>query len=437
MEYTRTELLPGVFLSHLHSDKFKTACMSLTLLTQLQRETASMNALIPYVLRRGTTQYGDMEALGRRMDALYGTAIEPVVRRVGEIQCIGFYGSFPEDKYLPQGERLLPSAIGLMVDLLLSPNTRGGLLLPQYVDSEREKLLERIRSRVNEKHSYALSRCIEEMCCFEDFSVSRLGSEDTAENINYKKLTRHYRELLQTCPVELFYCGSAGRQQVAGAFKEALSSLPRGEINYDLGTDIRMNAIEAQPRHVEERMAVGQGKLVIGFRLGECMEEPDVAAIHVFNNIYGSGSSSKLFMNVREKLSLCYYASSLCYIHKGIMLVSSGIEFDQLEAAKGEILAQLEAVKNGEISDDELLSAKRNVASDLRSLMDSQGELEGFYLSQALDGLDYGPMELAELVEDVTKEDIVQIARGIECDLVYFLRGMENDAAEEADDAQP
>ena len=430
MEYSRTELLPGVFLSHLRSDKFKTACMSLTLLTQLRRESAAMNALLPYVLRRGTTRYGDMEALSRRMDQLYGTAIEPAVRRVGEIQCIGFYGSFPEDSYLPEGEQLLGSAVGLMADMLLSPKTRGGLLLPQYVDSEKEKLLERLRSRINDKRSYSLSRCIEEMCCYEDFAVSRLGSEDEAENINYKKLTRHYRELLQTCPVELFYCGKAGRKQVAAAFRDALSSLPRGEIDYDLGTDIRMNAVEAHPRYVEERLDVSQGKLVIGFRLGECMEEPDVAAIHVFNSAFGSGSTSKLFMNVREKLSLCYYASSIAYQHKGLLLVASGIEFDKFDAARDEIFAQLEAMKSGEISDEEFTSAKRCVASDLRSLTDSQGELEGFYLAQVLDGLDYGPMELAELVEDVKKEDIIRIAQSVECDMIYFLRGLDEEEAD-------
>ena len=134
MEYSRTELLPGVFLNHLRSDKFKTACISLSLLSQLRRESASMNALIPYVLRRGTTRYGDMESLSRRMDELYGTAIEPVVRRIGEIQCIGFYGSFPEDEYLPGGEKLLHSAVELMGEMLLSPNTRGGLLQQSYVD---------------------------------------------------------------------------------------------------------------------------------------------------------------------------------------------------------------------------------------------------------------------------------------------------------------
>ena len=423
MEFNRTELMPGVFLSHLRSDKFKTACMSVTLLTQLRRETAAMNAIIPFVLRRGTTRYGDMEQLSRRMDELYGAAVEPVVRRIGEIQCIGFYGSFPEPDYLPGGEALLGDTCALMAQLLLDPATRGGLLLPQYVDSEREKLLDIIRSRMNDKRSYALTRCIEEMCCYEDFAVSRFGSESEAENIHYKKLTRHYRELIQTCPVEIFYCGKTDFKAVSAAMREAFSTMPRGEIDYDIGTDLRMNAVEDHVRFVEEEMDVTQGKLVLGFRLGECMEEPDIPALYVFNAVYGSGATSKLFMNVREKLSLCYYASSAVYLHKGIMLVSSGIEFDKLDAARDEILAQLDSVRRGEITDDELRSAKKSVASDLRAVQDSIGELEGFYLSQALDGLDYGPAELAALAEDVTKEDVQAIAKSIECDLIYFLKG--------------
>ncbi len=423
MEFNRTELMPGVFLSHLRSDKFKTACMSVTLLTQLQRETAAMNAVIPFVLRRGTTRYSDMEQLSRRMDELYGAAVEPVVRRIGEIQCIGFYGSFPEPDYLPGGEALLGDTCALMAQLLLDPVTRGGLLLPQYVDSEREKLLDIIRSRVNDKRGYALTRCIEEMCCYEDFAVSRFGSESEAENIHYKKLSRHYRELIQTCPVEIFYCGKTDFKTVSAAMRDAFSTMPRGEIDYDIGTDLRMNAVEDHVRFVEEEMDVTQGKLVLGFRLGECMEEPDIPALYVFNAVYGSGATSKLFMNVREKLSLCYYASSVVYLHKGIMLVSSGIEFDKLDAARDEILAQLDSVRRGEITDDELNSAKKSVASDLRAVQDGLGELEGFYLAQALDGLDYGPAELAALAEDVTKEDVQAVAESIECDLIYFLRG--------------
>lgn len=430
MDISREEILPGVELTCLRSDKFKTACLSLSLLTQLKRETASMNALIPLVLRRGTTQYPDMEALSRKLDELYGTAIEPVVRRIGEIQCIGFYASIPETDFLPGRQDVLCDTAELMGQLLLSPVTRGGLLLPDYVESEREKMAELIRSRVNDKRGYAMLRCMEEMCCYEDYAVSRFGSEADCESIHYQKLTRHYRSILQTSPVEIFYCGRADSRRVARVFRDALSTLPRGEIDYDIGTDVRMNAVEAQPRYVEEEMNVSQGKLVIGFRLGDVMEEPDIAAIYVFNSVFGSGSTSKLFVNVREKLQLCYYAGSSVDIHKGIMLVSSGIEFDKFNAAKAEILSQLAEMKNGNITDDELNAAKSGIASALRSGMDSQGELEGFFLSQTLAGLDYGPMELAQLVEEVTKDSVVSVAKSVECDLVYFLKGS-GEAAED------
>ena len=434
MELSRMELLPGVWLNHLRSDKFKTACLSLNLLTQLTRETASMNALIPYVLRRGCTRYGDMEAISARLDELYGTAIEPVVRRIGEIQCIGFYASIPESAFLPGKEDVLRPACELLGELLLNPATRGGLLLPQYVDSEREKMLDALRARVNEKRSYSVMRCIEEMCCFEDFSAGRLGGEDEMENVRYQKLSKHYRSLLQTSPIEIFYCGRADKKRLAACLRDTLATLPRGEIDYELGTEIRMNALEDQPREVTEPMDVSQGKLVIGFRLGDVMDDPDLAALTVFNGVFGSGSTSKLFANVREKLQLCYYAGSMIDTHKGLLLVASGIDCDKKEAAQAEIFAQLEAMRRGEISEEELRAARAGAAADLRMAEDSQGELEGFYLSQILRGLDYGPAELAELCEDVTKEDVVAVAQSVDCDLIYFLTENEeekSDAAEE------
>ena len=435
MQAKRSEILPGVWLSYLRSDKFKTACLSLSLLTQLKRETAAQNALIPYVLRRGTTRYGDMEALSARMDELYGAAIEPVVRRVGEIQCLGFYASIPEEAFLPEKTQVLRPACELLGQLLLSPATRGGLLLPKYVDSEREKLVERIRSRVNDKIGYAFTRCVEEMCCYEDFAVGRFGGEEEAKAIYYTKLTKQYRALLQSSPIEIFYCGRASEAELVDALREALFTLPRAEIDYDIGTEVRMNAVEAEPRFVEEHMDVTQGKLVLGFRLGECMEEPDLAALSVFNSVYGGGTKSKLFAEVREKLQLCYYAGSMVDVHKGLLFVNAGIDFEQLERARGEILAQLEALRRGEISDEELLSARAAVASDLRALQDSQGELEGFTLSQTIDGLDYGPMELAELCESVTREELVAIAKSVECDMIYFLSGPEAGEEDEDDDA--
>lgn len=422
MELKRIELLPGVWLNHLKSDKFKTACISISLLSQLRRETASLNALIPFVLHRGTTQYSDMAALSRRMDELYGVGIEPVVRRIGEIQCIGFYASLPEGRFLQGNVDVLNDTCALLGEMLLSPVTRGGLLLPKYVESEKENLADIIRSAVNNKHAYAVKRCIEEMCCFEDFSVGRYGDEENALNIQYRKLTKHYRSLLQSAPVEIFYCGRDSEQTVAAAMCDALATMPRAEIDYDIGTDVRMNAVDEEPRSVIEEMDVNQCRLVMGFRLGECMEEPNAPALRVFNAVFGGSSSSKLFMNVRERLQLCYYASSLVDVHKGLLLVSAGIEEEKLGMTRDEVFAQLEAIRRGEVSEDEFRAAKSCVASDLRTLCDSQGELEGFYLSQALAGLDYGPMECAELAENVSLEEVVEIASCVECDMIYFLK---------------
>ncbi len=429
---TRREILPGVMMTCLQTDKFKTGLLSLNLLTRLSRETAAKNALIPSVLRRGTVSCPDMDALAARLDSLYGARLEPAVRKKGEIQCVGFWADFVDEAWLPEGESLLEQIAALMGETLLAPNTRGGLLLPQYVDSEREKLLEDIRARVNDKISYSRYRMTELMCPAEDYAVDVLGTEEEAEAIGYVALTRHYRALLASSPMEVFYCGAADPDRAYEAVRDALAALPRGELDMDLGTDIRMNTVEEGPRYCTDVMDVTQGKLAIGYRLGAAMEEPDMAALRVMNAVFGGGVGSKLFMNVREKLSLCYFASSGVDLVKGVMAVISGIEAADYDKALAEIGRQLQAVRDGDITDEELASARRGLVNDLLSAADSAGALEAFWLEQNILGLEYGPEELAALVEDVTREDVVKAASGIGCDMVYFLRGSEGD--EDAED---
>ncbi len=432
METVRQEILPGVWLTALESGKFKTGCLSINLLTQLDRDTASQNALIPYVLRRGSRYHTDMRSLAFELDRLYGSCIEPVVRKIGEIQCIGFLASFADDRYLPDGSGVFESVANLCGELLLTPCTKGGLLLPDYVESEKEKLLDSIRGRLNDKRSWALQRLTEQMCCYEAFAVSRFGTEDAAENIHYQKLTKHYRNLIMSSPVEIFYCGSLGADTVAEKLSDALSGMPRGEIDYEIGTDIRMNSVEEDVREFSDELAVTQGKLVMGYRLGDCMDDPDIAAMYVFNAVFGGCVTSKLFMNVRERLSLCYYASSLIDLHKGLMIVSSGVDFDKFDAARAEISAQLEAVRHGKVSDGELMAAKQSAASELRSISDSQYSLEGFYLSNTLDGLELEPEELAAAVKCVELDAVVDIANSIVPDAVYCLRGSGEEEENEA-----
>ena len=424
-----TELImPNVVLTCLQTDKFKTNCLSVNLLTPLNRENAAKNALFPAVLCRGTATLPDMAAISSKLDSLYGARIKPLIRKKGEIQVVSLYADFADDAFIPEKTDILEQVTGLLGEMLLMPKTHGGLLMRDYVESEKEKLLEQIRGRINDKRAYSMQRLFENMCAMEDYSVDKLGNEQEAESITANELTRHYHETLASAPIEIFYCGSADSSRVKMAVKTALASLPRSEEEPDLGTDIRMNSLEEKPRYFEDTLQVMQGKLAIGFRLGDCMEEPNAAAIKVFNAVYGGCATSKLFMNVREKLSLCYFASSFADLHKGIMAVSSGIEFDKYDAALSEILSQLDAIKRGEVSDYDLSAAKSSVASDYRAIEDSPLGLEDFYLNQALIGPDCSPSELAALADVITVKEVVEIAKGVECDAIYFLRGEKEEA---------
>ncbi len=418
----RMELLPNVYLTHVRTDKFKTALMTVSLLTQLDRQDAAANAILPSVLRRGSSRYGDMTALQEKLDGLYGASLEPFVSRCGEIQVVGFGAEYCDERFLPEKIDMSAEMASLLGEVLLRPNTRGGLLRQAWVDSEKEKLAERIDARVNDKRSYALSRLNEEMCCYEDYGAYVLGTRENAEDLQYVSLSRHYKELLATSPLELFYCGSAHKQQVADALSSAFLTLPRGEMNEELGTDIRMNSVSDDVRLFEESMDVSQGQLALGFRLGDCMDDPDYAAIRVFNAIYGGSAASRLFRNVREKLSLCYYASSGVDVHKGIMRVISGVDFSRRQQAQDEILSQLDSLRQG-VSKEELADAKRSVANSYRAVPDSPGALEGFWTGQLLLGMDYGPEEFAALVEQVTAEDVLRVADSVVCDAIYFLKG--------------
>lgn len=428
MKYARKELLPYVSLTALQTDKFKTGYLSISLLAQLSAETAAENAILPYILRRGTKSLPDMKAISARLDELYGASIEPCVRKWGEVQSFGFRAGFCEDRFLPGDTHVLEDVTRLLGELLLSPNTRGGLFLPAYVDSEKAQMTDRIEARKNDKRSYARRRMEEEMCAFEDFAIDVLGRVDDVEEIRYVTLSKRYKEILSQCPVEIFYCGSRPADEVAAALKDALLTLPRGDIDLDMGTDIRMNSVEDEPRVFDETMDVSQGNLVLGYRLGSCMEEPDVPALRVFNSILGGGMNSKLFTHVREERSLCYSVGSLLHLHKGIMEIYAGIDGAKYDEALTAIREQTEAMARGDITEEELSQAKNSLVGLFRAVTDDPAALESFWQGQAILGLDCGPEELSVLVEEVTAEQVQDIARGIVLDAIYFLHGKEAEA---------
>ena len=423
MQPHRIQLSPEVALTCVKTDKFKTGCLSINLVTGLHRNTAAMTALLPRVLRRGSSQLPDMELISAALDDLYGARVEPIVRKKGELQCVGLFADFPDDRFIPGAQNLLEKTAALAGEILLFPDLHDGLLRADYVESEKSNLIDDIRAGINDKRGYSIDRLLEQMCADEAFGVNRLGDEENALKITPEALTEHYRQLIADSRVEVFYCGSAEFNRVEAALKPLFEKLPpRGDVTAPK-TEVIFKPAAGAPRRFTEELDVSQGKLSMGFRLGRAMEKPDYPALIVFNAVYGGSVTSKLFMNVREKLALCYYASSILEKHKGIMIVASGVEFSKFDTALDEILLQLNHVKSGQVSEWEFESAKRSVTTAIKSAMDRQSGLEDLYFDSSIAAIGYDPDELCALVEAVTLQDVVEIAAEVETDSIYLLTG--------------
>ena len=416
---SRQKLMDRVYLTCIPSEKFKTSFLSAQIAAPLEKETAGCNALMVNVLSRGTVRCPDMASIGRELDLLYGARLEPTVRKKGENQLFGFAASCIDDRFLPKGEKLLEKLTDLLGEFFCMPVTRGGRLLEEYVESERENLADMIRSDINDKRAYAARRLLEEMCAGERYGLRRMGSAGDVENISLQRLNRHYRETLPKGRLELFYCGSAPEKRVAGAFARAFAALPRQGALEPVQT-IRRPAREPC-RGVTEELDVGQGKLCIGCRT-DCT---DMAAAMLMNAMFGGATTSKLFVNVRERLSLCYYADSAYHRLKGLVTVSSGIEFQNYDRAVEEILRQLEALRRGDWEDWEIEGARQSLVNSLRTMEDSAGSMEDFVMGQAAAGSDETIPGLIAALAEVTPERVRAAAESVKPDTIYFLKGKE------------
>ena len=423
MEQHCKQLADGVELMVNRTDKFKTGLLSVTLTTPLRRETATAGALIPDVLYRGSSQYPDIERLSAATDALYGASFGPAVRQRGESQCVSFLCSVIDDCYALDGSAVLEPAAALMGEVLLNPATENGVFRPDYVKGEGANLADRIRSRVNDKRSWSIFRLVQEMCAGEAYAVDKLGDADEAVAMAPERLWADYRSLLDWAKVTFYYGGSAHPDRVEETVRRVFGPLMTGRT---APVECR---VAAEPggsvRTVTDTMDVTQGKLALGFRTGGVtMGSPDYPALLVCNALYGGTANSRLFMNVREKMSLCYYASSMLDKLKGLMVVSSGVEFADFDRAQEAILAQLDEIRQGKITREELDAAVRAVVNGLRSRLDSQGQMEDDCVTGLICGIkpDNGAA-LIRAVEQVTAEQAAGAARRIKLDTVYRLTG--------------
>ncbi len=420
MEKQRRMLMPEVYLTVLPTHKFRTNCLSVNLLRPLRREESALNALLPDVLLRGCRMCPDMQEISAWLDQRYGAGIQTLVRKKGEIQAIGFFADYIDERFVAPGEALTADICRLLGSFLLEPITEHGVFRRDYVDGEKVNLINAIMAQINDKRSYASIRLRQEMFAGEPYGVSKNGEKEQVEAITPELLFAHYQYVLAHSRIELVFAGRADADALAAQLQEVLKDLPRAEID---PVDTQIGPMPQAVRELSEIRDVTQGNLVMGFRTGITSGDSNYPALMLMNSVFGGGITSKLFLHVRERLSLCYYASSGIDRFKGIMLVSSGVDLDQYQPAKEEILRQLEACQAGDISQKELDAARSTLCSALRSSGDSLGWMEDFTLGQEIGGYDYTPEQLSQAIRQVTLEDVTRVAEKLRLDTIFFLRG--------------
>lgn len=414
------ELTPGVMLRCFQDKRFKQSALSVQFVRPMCREEAALNALLPAVLLRGCENYPDLRDIILRLDDLYGASVGALVRRVGDCQTTGLHAGFIDERYALQNDEILAPMVDFLRQLLFRPVLENGAFRRDYVESEKRNLIATIESQINDKRAYAGSQMIKKMCAGDSFGIPRLGEKAEVAAITPQSLYAHYRKVLTESPVQLFYVGSADPERMARLLKAVFAE-----------SAVRMPLPEQTAYHdsgkgdYTEQMDVTQGKLCMGFVTDITLASADFAAMQVLNALYGAGMTSKLFMQVREKLSLCYDISSGYHSSKGIFTVSAGIDFDQYQRVRQEVMAQLEACCNGQIEEEELEAGKQALLAQLQSTHDSPGAIEGYYATAALSGLKLTPAEYMQQVAAVTVQDAARVARSLQLHTVYFLKGVQ------------
>lgn len=416
------ELMPGVVLRCFPDSRFKQGCLSFQLVRPMCGEEAGLNALIPSVLLRGTARHPDLRAVTLALDELYGASASALVRRVGDYQTTGFFCGFIEDRYALPGDKVLEPMLRFLEELLLQPRVCGNGFFPEIVDGEKRNLISAIESERNDKRVYATGQLLRAMCQGDSFAISRLGEREQVKAITPESAYAHYRRILRESKIELFYVGSVPAGQVKALVMPILSQIDRC---YKSLPDSKPFSGAGGGQDLTERLEVAQAQLCMGFTTPITNRSPEFAAMQVCNTAFGAGMTSKLFMNVRERLSLCYSIGSSYYGSKGIMIVAAGIDADQEHSTREEILRQLEECRRGNLSQEELTAAKESLISSLRATHDSPGAIEGYYASAVLSGLDMTPENYAGAVEAVTLGQVAAAAKTLNLHTTYCLKGVE------------
>ena len=416
------QIANGVKINYIHTPKFKTNYISINFISPLSGERAHLNSMIPLILMRGTAKYPSQADINKRLQYLYSADIIARNSSFGEYHIFGFKANILNNRFASDVD-ITSGVVDLLCDMAFNPYLVNGVFDESYTAGEKINLIDTIEAERNNKGKHAINRLMSEMCRGEVFGVQKLGTVEDVKKITPASLYEAYKRALTELPIEIFFVGDGDFEKIASSFENVFAQIERSPIkieNPEIITEV------AEVKEITDTESVKQGKLVLGFRTGYKPEENKYHLLQLFNEIYGSSPTAKLFLNVREKMSLCYYCRSNVSQRTGIMLVSSGIEFKNKEIAQNAIIEQLDMIKSGNITDEELDSAKRSLINGYMQIYDSADSMETWAFFRGLCGSTSTPLQECEKVLKTAKEEICELCKKFTLDTVYFLKGKES-----------
>ena len=413
-KFQRREIGKDIYFSRITDPRFKLNLISVRFLAPISEETASENAVVSRILTKSCRKYPSFAILNNKLSSLYAARLGCHLSKLGDAQSIGITVSCIDNKYALENENVNEEAADILIDCLFDPLLENGVFTEKTTSLERQSLIDDIEAELNDKQAYASHKAEEIMFKGEPAAVRSLGSVKHAKLITAKSAYNAYQRLLTHCRIEIICVGCSDFEASQKKLTEAFARLNRDEI-FPCGS--KYSPLKDAEELVTEKLSVTQSKLVLGFKT-DCRNIP---ALQIMSAIYGGTTTSKLFLNVREKMSLCYYCWSSVSRIKGSLTVASGVENENLETAKNEIIAQLEAVKNGDFTDEDIEYAKMYRRNHLKTFNDSISSMEAWYFTGIYNDDIKTPEEAVEEDEKVTRKEIIEAAKSVKLDSVYIL----------------
>lgn len=419
MKDEKIQIKEGITLHNIQTNKFKTNLFAIFLTLPLTRETVTKNALLTAVLRRGTANLPSQEQISITLEEMYGAGFDCGIEKSGDYHTIKFYLEAIEEQFLPEKEELTKKAMELLLEIAFHPFTEHNAFKEEYVEQEKENLTQIIEGKIDNKASYALERCIEEIYQNKPYGLYKYGYIEDLEKITTKDLYQYYLEVIQTCKIDVFVSGQI-QENTEEIIRNNQNIQQLAKRNITLKPEEK-NEIRQEPKIITDSMEVTQGKLVIGLDIDSNVENLSYIAM-VYNTMLGVGANSKLFQNVREKASLAYTCGSNYLKRKQIILIRAGIEIENYEKALEIIKEQLEQMKQKEFTKQDIESAKNLIYATINNIEEEQDTEISYYFGQELAQSNVTIEEYKQKIEQVTEEQIVQIANTIKINTIYFLK---------------